>query len=285
MGGFLGAVLADAGERVVILLRRESIGAHPDRISLESPLGSVIAPVAKARLLSEEVEVLWVATKAVHLDAALELVPTPGLARAVVPLLNGVDHVATLRSELGADRVIPGTVAGEFERTTPGGVVLRSPFARFGFAAAGQPLLAGAAATLSRFGCECRFEADEVTLLWRKLVMLAPMALVTTATGKPIGEIFADPDWARRFEAATREACAVAAALGARVDVEETVRMLRGFHASLRSSMAKDVAAGKPPELDAIAGPILRGGRAHGIPVPVTTELATRIAQATGTEL
>ena len=127
-----------------------------------------------------------------------------------------------------------------------------------------------------------RFEADETSLLWRKLVMLAPMALNTTAAGKSVGELWADPESSRRFEESAREACAVARAMGAHVDAEETVRMLRGFPGTLRSSMQKDVAAGRPPELDAIAGPILRGGLAHGIPVPVTAGLAVVIAGAGG---
>jgi ketopantoate reductase len=41
--------------------------------------------------------------------------------------------------------------------------------------------------------------------------------------------------------------------------------------------MQKDVAAGNPPELDAIAGPILRGARQHGLRVPVIQELAAMI--------
>jgi 2-dehydropantoate 2-reductase len=45
--------------------------------------------------------------------------------------------------------------------------------------------------------------------------------------------------------------------------------------------MQKDVAAGRPPELDAIGGPILRGGARHGIAVPVTAELVTEIAAGT----
>ena len=43
--------------------------------------------------------------------------------------------------------------------------------------------------------------------------------------------------------------------------------------------MQKDVDAGRPPELDAIAGPILRGGERHGIPVPGTGELV-RLVEA-----
>jgi 2-dehydropantoate 2-reductase len=282
VGGFVGAVLAAAGERVILLLRAESLAGYPGELSLDSPLGRVTAPVVPALALEEAVDVLWVTTKATQLDAALAAVPDPTLARLVVPLLNGVDHVALLRSRFGTERVVPGTIAGELERAAPGRILHRSAFARFGFAAAGEPRLARVAEILTRFGCPCRFEADERTLLWRKLVMLAPMALSTTAAGRSVGELWADPEWSARFEAAAREACAVALALGARVDAEETVRTLRGFPAALRSSMQKDVAAGRPPELDAIAGPILRAGAAYGIAVPVTTALASMIKATTG---
>ena len=266
---------------MLLLLRAESLAGYPETLSLESPLGDVTAPVETASMLEREVDVLWVTTKATQLEAALDAVPDPSLARTVVPLLNGVDHVARLRTVFGAVTVVPGTIAGELERAAPGRIVHRSPFARFGFSAAGEQALAGSVEILSRFGCPCRFEANEPTLLWRKLVMLAPMALSTTASGQAMGTLWADPEWRTRIEAATREACAVAAVLGAKVDAEETVTALRGFPGSLRSSMAKDVAAGRPPELDAIAGPILRGGALHGIPVPVTAGLAAMIEAAT----
>jgi 2-dehydropantoate 2-reductase len=45
----------------------------------------------------------------------------------------------------------------------------------------------------------------------------------------------------------------------------------------MRSSMQKDVAAGRPPELDAIAGPIIRGGERHGIEVAAIRQLVDRI--------
>jgi len=279
VGGFVGAILAHGGARVVVLLRPESYAGYPEALELQSPLGNITAPVIPALALEEPVDVLWVTPKATQLTVALSAVPDPTLPRMVVPLLNGVDHVALLRSRFSADRVVPATIAGELERTAPGRIVHRSPFASFGFAAAAQPGLVWAADALTRFGCVCRFDADELTLLWRKLVMLAPMALNTTAAGMTVGELWTSPEWAERFEAVAREACAVARATGAEVDPEETVRLLRGMPASLRSSMQKDVAAGRAPELDAIAGPILRGGRTYRIPVPVTAGLAAMIAR------
>ncbi len=277
VGGFIGAILANAGARVILLLRPETFPGYPASLTLQSPFGSVTAPVVPARELGEPVDVLWVTPKATHLAAALSLAPDPALARMVVPLLNGVDHVALLRSRFAPDRVVPGTIACEVERTAPGRIEHRSPFASVAFSAAGQSGLEWAAGALTKFGCTCRFDADELTLLWRKLVMLAPTALNTTAAGLTVGELWASPEWSRRFEAVTREAGAVARATGAKVDAEETLRLLRGMPAGLKSSMQKDVAAGRAPELDAIAGPILRGGPAHGIPVPVTSELAAAI--------
>src|SRR5262249_49066489 len=96
VGGFVGAVLAAAAEPVLLLLRRETLAAHPTTLTLESPLGNLAAPVALAAELDQPVEVLWVTTKATQLEAALQAVPVPERAGHVVPLLNGIDHVARL---------------------------------------------------------------------------------------------------------------------------------------------------------------------------------------------
>jgi 2-dehydropantoate 2-reductase len=50
----------------------------------------------------------------------------------------------------------------------------------------------------------------------------------------------------------------------------------------MRSSMQKDVEHHNPPELDAIAGPILRGARKHGIEVPATKQLVAAVEQRAG---
>ena len=71
---------------------------------------------------------------------------------------------------------------------------------------------------------------------------------------------------------------------GARITADPLWAIVRGAPATMQSSMQKDVAAGSAPELDAIAGPILRGGTRYGIPVPVTAELARLVeSRAHGT--
>jgi len=79
------------------------------------------------------------------------------------------------------------------------------------------------------------------------------------------------------LEECVKEACAVGVAEGAKVAPEPILATFRGLPDGFRSSMQKDVAAGRQPELDAIAGPVLRGGSEHGIDVPATRALVDRI--------
>jgi len=116
-----------------------------------------------------------------------------------------------------------------------------------------------------------------MTLLWGKLVFLAPVALATAANRSPIGPVRADPRKLARLEAAVREACAVATADGAVVDAAAVLARIHTLPEWTRSSMEKDVAAGNPLELDAIAGPVLRGAARHGIPLAATPELAASV--------
>ncbi len=266
-------MLGQGGHAVTLLLPGARLAAHPDTLALESRLGPASTTVARSAALADDVDILWVTTKATQLEAALDAVPDPDRARHVVPLLNGIDHVALLRARLGEVRVVPATIACESERVAPGRIVHRSPFVRLAFPAPAADRIRPAIDILQAFGCEVALVPDEPTLLWRKLVFLAPVALATSAGGMTLGEVRDDPAWHARLERAVREACAVAAGSGAAVDAAATLKGLAAMPGGLRSSMSKDVAAGRPPELDAIAGPILRGGRRHGIAVPVTEEL------------
>jgi len=148
--------------------------------------------------------------------------------------------------------------------------------------AAGRDRLGSTVEQLQKIGFECRFIDDEPTLMWGKLVFLAPFALTTTAADKTVGEILADPQWRAQGEACIREACAVGVAEGARVNPDKVLPGVGAMPANMRSSMQKDVEQGKAPELDAIAGPILRGGKRHGIEVPVTRKLVAAVEKRAG---
>jgi 2-dehydropantoate 2-reductase len=257
-------------------VRRETLAQYPKKLRLESAFGNFEVDVAIAAEVPA-VDVLWITVKATQLDSALAEFKNPESVRAIVPLLNGIDHVALLRGRYGADRVIPATIAGETERVSPGHIVHRSPFARLNVLSAGRELLGGTIDQLQQMGFTCSFIDGEPTLMWGKLVFLAPFALSTTAADKTVGEILSDPEWRSLGEACVREACAVGVAEGAKVDPEKVLAGVAGMPANMRSSMQKDVERHNAPELDAIAGPILRGARKHGIAVPVTTKLVAAV--------
>jgi 2-dehydropantoate 2-reductase len=281
VGGLIGACLADAGDPVTLVVRRETEASYPRQLQLESAFGNFSVDVGVAADVPA-VDVLWLTVKATQLDQSLGAIRDYRDIRAIVPLLNGIDHVAVLRSKYGAGRVIPATIAVESERVRAGHIVHRSPFARLNVLSAGRPLLGATVEQLQRTGFTCGYVDDEPTLMWGKLVFLAPFALLTTARDKNVGQILSDPEWRNKGEACVREACAVAMAEGARVDAEKVLSGVAGMPGGMRSSMQKDVEQGRAPELDAIAGPILRGAKKHGIEVPVTTELVAVVKQKAG---
>jgi len=195
------------------------------------------------------------------------LAPADQVGEAVViPLLNGIDHVSLLRARYR--NVAAGAVRVESERLSPTLIRQSSPFLRVELAGAET-----AQAELRRAGIECIARDDELLLLWDKLAFLAPIALVTSALDAPLGTAREDP----RFVGCREEAVAVARAEGAQVDGDALRKLQEGAPASMQSSMQKDIVARREPELDAIAGPILRGGQQHGLATESTQQLADQI--------
>ncbi|MGB7600435.1 MAG: ketopantoate reductase family protein [Candidatus Sulfotelmatobacter sp.] len=278
VGGLIGSCLAHVGDSVTMVVRPEALKSYSSKLRLESSFGNFTVDVGVSAEVPP-VDVLWITVKATQLDPALAALKNPDAVQAIVPLLNGIDHVAALRAKYGPERVIPATIAVETERVSPGHIVHRSPFARLNVLSSGRALLGNTLDELQKMGFACRFIDDEPTLMWGKLVFLAPFALSTTAADKTVGEILADPQWRSLGEACVREACAVATAEGAKVDAEAILTGVKAMPANMRSSMQKDVEQHNPPELDAIAGPILRGASRHRIEVPVTKKLVAAVEQ------
>ncbi len=281
VGGLIGACLAHGGTSVTLVVRREALEQHPKQLRLESAFGNFTVDVAVAAEVPA-VDVLWITVKATQLESALTALKNPDAVRAIVPLLNGIDHVSLLSARYGSERVIPATIAVETERVSPGHIVHRSPFARLNVLSTGRDLLGSTLDQFQKMGFACRFIDDEPTLMWGKLVFLAPFALATTAADKTVGEILSDPQWRSQGEACVREACAVAVAESAKVNPETVLAGVKAMPGPMRSSMQKDVEQHKTPELDAIAGPILRGARRHGIEVPATKKLVAAVEQRAG---
>jgi len=275
IGGLMATALSSIGEEVIAVVRHQKLADYPEQLSLQQPTGAVSGTARSVSKLIEAVDVLWIATKAYHLESSLETIATT--PEMVVPLLNGVDHITLLRLRFGPDRVVPSTIAVEANRLEEGRFEQRS-VVRLSVAASGERVLAPLLARLQeQLGFVCQFIANEETLLWSKLCFLAPFALVTSASGKNKGEIFADAEWKAKLHAAIAETVAVAKASGAVVEAQKIEALFDSLPDGMRSSMLKDLLAGRQLELDAIAGPIVRGGAQYGISVPTTSELMATV--------
>ncbi len=294
VGGLLAGALTRSGEDVTIVARestRTTIAA--DGVSIDSvTLGDFTAhPRALARL-TEPVDALLVATKAAGLHAALERIDAA--PRIVLPLLNGLDHVALLRERFAPESVLAGTIRVEADRPAPGVVVHTSPFLLIEMASryetAAEPMRTLAAA-LSRAGVQARGDhpiaaRSEARVMWSKLVRLNALACTTSAYDCSLGEIRDQPPLRADLVGAIEESCAAGRAEGAdNVEPHKALDELQRAHATLGSSMQRDIAAGRPPELDAIPGAVLRAAARHGLECPTIERLVAMIlARVEGVE-
>jgi 2-dehydropantoate 2-reductase len=281
LGGLIGGALARAGSSVTLILRPEALEHHPQELSVHSRvLGDFTAPVRLSSGLHEPVDVLWVTVKATQLDEALACVSPENIGDTlIVPLLNGVEHMATLRSRYPPDDVIAGAIRVESERVRPGEIRQLSPFAAIQLAAGpAAERVHQLAGEVRGTGLTCEVVENEAQLLWSKLAFLAPLALTTTAIGAPLGAVRDDPQWRTRLEACLSEALAAAEYAGARLEREAILALLERAPEGMRSSMQKDVVAGRRPELDAIGESIVRLGHAHGFDVSTTEALMQAIS-------
>ncbi|MGW2489114.1 ketopantoate reductase family protein [Streptomyces sp. NPDC001606] len=284
-GGLLAALLSRAGHRVVCLAQEATADTlRRDGITVRSAqFGNFTAPVEADTELRTPVDACLITVKHTALDAALTRVPPAALGDAlVVPLLNGVEHPDTLRARYGAGRVAPAVIRVESTRVAPGVIEHGSPFTEIDLAgqAVPGPRPAALAAALTAAGTTARLVEDETAALWAKMAFLAPFALLTTRYALPLGE--ARTRHREELEALVAETAAVSRACGAPADPAQALARYAAFPPATRSSMQRDAEAGRPLELDAIGGALLRAAERHGVPVPVTARLVAEVAAAAG---
>jgi 2-dehydropantoate 2-reductase len=285
VGGFLAAALARAGEPVTVVARPETaayIARHGLAVQ-SARLGSFAAHPQAVAELTEEVDVLLVATKAGGLPAGLERIRAD--PKLIVPLLNGLDHMDLLRARFGEDRVAAGTIRIESNRPAPGQIIQTSPFLQVNVASQQtelRPQLERLAERLEAADIPARVSQSEAQILWSKLARLNALALTTSAADRPLGFIRSDAQWRAALKACIEEAAGVARAQGADIDPAALLAQLDDDHPGLGSSMQRDIASRRVPELDAIAGSILRAAQGHAIACPTIARLSLGVAERAG---
>ena len=278
IGGVLAArtgALAVGTERTVAVIRDRGLTLVHDGLT------SVAHPEATTRL-EQPVALLAVAVKAYDLESALDRVEPEALDGAVVlPLLNGLEHVGALRARfdgpsyrlLQAPPVVAAGSIGSLSAHAPEpGFVVQGTPSPGRVTAASRDLdrerLAAALAPLRVPGIEVVQLDDEREVLWEKATRLAVLAAATVASGRPVGALRDDPAWRERMRASLDEAVWTAAADGVSLAADEQWGMIEAMPPELTTSAARDAAAGRPTELDAIVGSVVRSARRHAVETP-----------------
>ena len=284
VGGLIAGALARAGEDVLVVAQpstAEVIAEHGLRVSSVT-LGDFVARPQALSRLAQSPDALIVATKAAGLESALGRIECePGL---VVPLLNGLDHLAVLRARFQPRTVAAGAIRVEADRPEAGVVVHTSPFLRVDMAGAEEvrPAMLALAETLTAAGIPARVLDSEAQVMWSKLVRLNALACTTSAYDRLLGEILAAPALRADLVAAIEEASAAAAAEGYPIEPARALKELTDAHPTLGSSMQRDIAAGRPPELDAIPGSVMRAAARNGLSCPTIERLSAMVAERAG---
>jgi 2-dehydropantoate 2-reductase len=281
VGGYLAARLAASGAAEVSVIAR---GRHLDAIRrnglrLDSPAGGHHVQVSATDDPGAigQVDVVLLAVKSTDVPSAVtRIVPLIGASTAVITLQNGIDAPDTVAATIGEEHVLPG-VAYLFSTVTAPGVVShtagpgRIVFGGRSAATAARAVEVGAFLTAAGVANEVVDEVD--VALWSKLALICATAGVTAASRLPIDVLREDPASNDLFRQLAGEAVAVGRAAGVALPadtVDHTMAFIASIGAGAYSSLLYDLVNGKPMELDALHGAVLRLADVHGVEVPAT---------------
>jgi 2-dehydropantoate 2-reductase len=281
VGGYFGGRLAQAGEDVVFIARGEHLramqgnGLRVDSINGDFRIDPVQATDDPATV--GEVDYILVAVKTWQLQDAIETMrPMVGKTTSIVPLLNGVEAPDHLANVFGAERVLGGTCSVISMIAAPGHVrhAGAQPTIRFGEldhrpGARGDRLRNAFSRTE---GVQVEVPEDIHVAMWNKYIFIAPWGGAGAVTRAPAGVIRSLPETRALLEGAMEEIYLLARARKVAMDREAIPRAMAFIDAlpyEGTASMQRDIMAGRPSELDAQNGTVVRLGKEEGVATPV----------------
>jgi 2-dehydropantoate 2-reductase len=287
VGGYFGGRLAEAGADVTFLVRpKRAAQVAADGLRIRSRFGDARLEVScvtqdKAR---PEYDVVMLTAKAYDLESALEAI-APALAGRghVLPLLNGMSHLAALDQRFGRERVLGGVAYIAATLSPDGEVQHLNDFHRVAFgprAASAGPACDALAAAFARTIVQWqRVDAIEQAM-WDKWVLLATLAGITCLMRAAVGDIAATGSGERLTLALLAECAAVAGAEGFATGEPALANyraMLTKPGSDFTASMLRDIESRGRTEGDHILGALLALGRKHGIATPILETAATHL--------
>jgi len=280
LGGYFGGRLAKAGNDVIFIARGAMLEAlRKDGLRVQSPLGDFALPKVQATddpTGVGHVDAVFVTTKAWQvMEAAQQIRSTIGPETVVLPLQNGVEAYDQLAAVLGSEHVLEGMCHVLAMVTAPG--VVRHAGAKALITISERnnvrtSRLEKLVECLSSAELNTRVPDNIQVALWEKFEFVASFGAVGAITRAPAGVIRSVPETRSLLECAVQEIVGLARAAGIPMpseSVASTMKLVGSAPPDATSSMQRDLIAGRPSELEAQSGAVVRLGRACNFPTPV----------------
>jgi len=288
VGCYFGGRLIEAGESVAFVARGATLASLRERgLRIESPRGNAVLEKVEATDLPMRIGVvdavlLAVKTWQVRETAAL-IREVVGPATAVIPLQNGVEAPSQLAEVLPAANVLGGTCKIVAMKTAPNVVrhVGAEPSIALGELVAALPAEVGNRAqkigeALRKAGITVEVSQNIMEEIWKKLLFLAPASAIGAASRVPLGLARETPQVRALLRGGMEEVHRLSAAKGVPLAeglVDATLAFLDGLPAESTASMQRDLVEGRPSELEAIVGAVVRLSQEAGLAAPIHTML------------
>lgn len=285
VGAYFGGRLAQAGHDVTFVARGAHLAAMLERgLRVESIEGDFTVSPAKATsdaATIEPVDVVILAVKTWQVAESAALVaPLLRSDSAVLTLQNGVEAPNEVARVCGLQRSFGGVCRIMSYVAEPGFIRHAGvkPAVSFG-PMNGQPSSLAEALRTALDDCRgvsAALSPDIQRELWEKFLFIAPFSAVGAATRKPAGMWRNVPETRALLMASMQEVVALAKARGVSIAPEtqaQTLEYVDRLHEDATASMQRDLLEGKPSELEAQTGAIVRLGAESGVPVPANAFL------------
>lgn len=291
VGAYFGGRLAEAGEDVTFIARGEHLEAiRSNGLRVDSILGDFVVQPASATDRPEEAgtpDCIIVGVKAWQIpDVAEALKPIVGADTFVVPLQNGIEAPGQLASVLGSEHVLGGLCKISSRIAGPGHIDHNAvePTVSIG-ELDNRPSQRAEALRDAwiRAGVKASIPEDIHAAMWEKFIFIAAASGVGAVTRAPVGTARSIPETRELLRQAIQEMIDIARAqkIGVRPQLlEQTLAYLDKMPEHTTASMQRDIMEGRPSELQAQNGAVVRLGLKLGIPTPVHTFIYSALLPA-----
>ena len=278
-GGFFGAMLSRGGHEVALIARGahlEAILAKGIRIVRDTEEFIVNCQATDDPTQIGSVDLVLLCVKTYQNETAIPMMlPLIDRNTTVLCLQNGVDSYLAATEILGADTALPGAVFIEAAKLGPGEIRQTGSMVRMILGEINGRETLRCIAIRDAFldaGIPTEVLPDIRVGQWEKFLFIATMAGVTSMARATLLELMPQNHWRKVVHSCLEEIETVARATGVNLPLDmlpRTISYIEEHLADLEASMHHDLMAGRPLELDALNGAVVRAGRDSGVPTPI----------------